>query len=201
MDDALIVVIALIAIVGSVIKNAKKTAKKRPGQAQRPQAAPPKKAQRAARDTSLDPVNWEEAFPPELREILSKERGTTTAKKYTLKPKSAPASAAKPAAEGASPVFADGCVGGSMPHEADAEGKSIAYADGCVGGSLPHDDRPPREHATLREQSPDTRPVLLDAASHVRSQPKLTAAEMRRAVITAEVLSRPVALRPRGYRL
>ena len=49
MDDALIVVIALIAIVGSVIKNAKKTAKKRPGQAQRPQAAPPKKAQRAAR--------------------------------------------------------------------------------------------------------------------------------------------------------
>ena len=78
-----------------------------------------------------------------------------------------------------------------MPHEADAEGKSVAYADGCVGGSLPHDDRPPRERATLREQSPDTRPVLLDAASHVRSQPKLTAAEMRRAVITAEVLSRP----------
>ena len=98
-------------------------------------------------------------------------------------------------------MFADGCVGGSMPHEADAEGKSVACVDGCVGGSLPHDDRPPRERATLREQSPDTRPVLLDAASHVRSQPKLTAAEMRRAVITAEVLARPVALRPHGHRL
>ena len=200
MDDALIVVIALIAIVGSVIKNAKKTAKKRPGQAQRPQAAPPKKAQRAARDTSFDPVNWEEAFPPELRDILAKERGTTAAKKYTLKPKSAPASAAKPAAEGASPVFADGCVGGSMPHGADAEGKSAAYADGCVGGSLPHDDKP-RQRAALREQTPDTRPVLLDATSHVKSQPGLTAAEMRRAVITAEVLARPVALRPHGHRL
>lgn len=200
MDDALIVVIALIAIIGSVIKNAKKAAKKRPGQAQRPQAAPPKKAQRAARDTSFDPVNWEEAFPPELREILSKERGTTTAKKYTLKPKSAPASAAKPAAEGASPVFADSCVGGSMPHGADAEGKSAAYADGCVGGSLPHDDKP-RQRAALREQTPDTRPVLLDATSHVKSQPGLTAAEMRRAVITAEVLARPVALRPHGHRL
>ena len=55
--------------------------------------------------------------------------------------------AAKPAAEGASPVF----------------------ADGCVGGSLPHDDRPPRQRATPREQAPDTRPVLLDAASHVKS--------------------------------
>ena len=198
MDDALIVVIAFIAIVGSVIKKAKKTAEKRPGQAQKPQAAPPKKAKKAASDTSFDPVNWEEAFPPEVREILTKERGKSTAKKYT--PKSAPASAAKPAAEGASPVFADGCVGGSMPHGADAEGKSAAYADGCVGGSLPHDDKP-RQRAALREQAPDTRPVLLDATSHVQSQPKLTAAEMRRAVITAEVLARPVALRPHGYRL
>ena len=198
--DALIFLFAIIAIVGSVIKNARKTAKKRPGQAQKPQAAPPRKAKKAASDTSFDPVNWEEAFPPELREVLARERGTTTAKKYTLKPKSAPASAAKPAAEGASPVFADGCVGGSMPHGADAEGKSAAYADGCVGGSLPHDDRP-RQRAALREQTPDTRPVLLDATSHVKSQPKLTAAEMRRAVITAEVLARPVALRPHGYRL
>ena len=145
-------------------------------------------------------MNWEEAFPPEVREILTKERGKSTAKKYTPKPKSAPASAAKPAAEGASPVFADGCVGGSMPHGADAEGKSVAYADGCMGGSLPHDDRP-RQRAALREQTPDTRPVLLDATSHVQSQPKLTAAEMRRAVITAEVLARPVALRPHGHRL
>ena len=176
MDDALIVVIALIAIVGSVIKNAKKTAKKRPGQAQRPQAAP---AQKTGRDPVGKTANWEEAFPPEVREVLTRERGKSTAKRYTPKPKNTPASAAKPAAEGASPVF----------------------ADGCVGGSLPHDDRPPRERATLREQSPDTRPILLDATSHVRSQPNLTAAEMRRAVITAEVLSRPVALRPRGYRL
>ena len=181
-----------------MIKKAKKTAEKRPGQAQKPQAAPPKKAKKAASDTSFDPVNWEEAFPPEVREILTRERGKSTAKKYT--PKSAPASAAKPAAEGASPVFADGCVGGSMPHGADAEGKSVAYADGCMGGSLPHDDRP-RQRAALREQAPDTRPVLLDATSHVQSQPKLTAAEMRRAVITAEVLARPVALRPHGHRL
>ena len=80
------------------------------------------------------------------------------------------------------------------------EGKSVAYADGCVGGSLPHDDKP-RQRAALREQTPDTRPVLLDATSHVKSQPGLTAAEMRRAVITAEVLARPVALRPHGHRL
>ena len=199
MDDALIVVIALIAIIGSVIKNAKKAAKKRPGQAHKPQAAP---AKGAGQKPPGKAMNWEEAFPPELREVLAKERGKVPAKKYTLKnaPKAAPASAAKPAAEGASPVFADGCVGGSMPHGADAEGKSAAYADGCVGGSLPHDDKP-HQRAALREQTPDTRPVLLDATSHVKSQPGLTAAEMRRAVITAEVLARPVALRPHGHRL
>ena len=88
-----------------------------------------------------------------------------------------------------------------MPHGADAEGKSAAYADGCVGWlAPPHDDKP-RQRAALREQTPDTRPVLLDATSHVKSQPGLTAAEMRRAVITAEVLARPVALRPHGHRL
>ena len=56
-------------------------------------------------------------------------------------------------------MFADGCAGGSLPHEADTEGKSVAYADGCVGGSLPHDDRPPRERATLREQFARARAV------------------------------------------
>ena len=196
--DVIAILFVLISVIGAVAKNAKKTAEKRPGQAQRPQAAPVKKA---GYDPARKEVDWEEAFPPDVREVLARERGKGAAKKYTLKPKPTPVSAAKPAAEGVSPVFADGCVGGSMPHEADAEGKSVACVDGCVGGSLPHDDRPPRERATLREQSPDTRPILLDATSHVRSQPNLTAAEMRRAVITAEVLSRPVALRPRGYRL
>ena len=174
--DVIAILFVLISVIGAVAKNAKKTAEKRPGQAQRPQAAPPKKA---GYDPARKEVDWEEAFPPEVREVLARERGKGAAKKYTLKPRPTPVSAAKPAAEGASPVF----------------------ADGCVGGSLPHDDRPPRQRATPREQAPDTLPVLLDAASHVKSQPKLTAAEMRRAVITAEALARPVALRPHGYRL
>ena len=196
--DVIAILFVLISVIGAVAKNAKKTAEKRPGQAQRPQAAPVKKA---GYDPARKEVDWEEAFPPDVREVLARERGKGAAKKYTLKPRPTPVSAAKPAAEGASPVFADGCAGGSMPHEVDTEGKSVASADGCVGGSLPHDDRPPRQRAALREQAPDTLPVLLDAASHVRNQPKLTAAEMRRAVITAEALARPVALRPHGYRL
>ena len=195
--DVIAILFVLISVIGAVAKNAKKTAEKRPGQAQRPQAAPPKKA---GYDPTRKEVDWEEAFPPDVREVLARERGKGAAKKYTLKPRPTPVSAAKPAAEGASPVFADGCAGGSLPHEADTEGKSVAYADGCVGGSLPHDDKP-RQRAALREQTPDTRPVLLDATSHVKSQPGLTAAEMRRAVITAEVLARPVALRPHGHRL
>ena len=194
--DGWIVVIFLIAIVGSVVKSARKSAQKRPGQSPQPQRKPPKPAAQAS--------SWEENFPPELREVLAQNRhkGTGTAKKYTLKPMGAnPVNTAKRApVEGASPVSADGGVGGPAPHGADTEGRSVAYADGCVGGSLPHDDKP-RQRATLHGQAPDTSPVLLDATSHVKCQPQLTAAEMRRAVVTAEVLARPVALRPHGYRL
>ena len=147
-------------------------------------------------------MNWEEAFPPELREVLAKGARQGPGEEIYLEKRAQGRACQRGKARGggASPVFADGCVGGSMPHGADAEGKSAAYADGCVGGSLPHDDKP-RQRAALREQTPDTRPVLLDATSHVKSQPGLTAAEMRRAVITAEVLARPVALRPHGHRL
>ena len=42
--DVIAILFVLISVIGAVAKNAKKTAEKRPGQAQRPQAAPPKKA-------------------------------------------------------------------------------------------------------------------------------------------------------------
>ena len=93
--DVIAILFVLISVIGAVAKNAKKTAEKRPGQAQRPQAAPPKKA---GYDPARKEVDWEEAFPPEVREVLARERGKGAAKKYTLKPKPTPVSAAKPAA-------------------------------------------------------------------------------------------------------
>ena len=149
MDDALIVVIAFIAIVGSVIKKAKKTAEKRPGQAQKPQAAPPKKAKKAASDTSFDPVNWEEAFPPEVREILTRERGKSAAKKYT--PKSAPASAAKPAAEKAD--------GGKQPAAAKA-----AKPDNKQ--TVRSEKKPAKKKSVKKEQEP--KPVVVRGVSAKR---------------------------------
>ena len=99
-------------------------------------------------------------------------------------------------------VYAGGGTGCSLPQEApDSEGNSRAYDDGCIGGSLPHKktDKPVR--VTPRPQSPDTPPAILAASSSNERNPRLTAEEMRRAVVTAELLARPVALRPRGYRL
>lgn len=174
--DAILVLFILIGVIGSVVKNARKTARKRPGQspaARAPRNAPEKRAQPVA-------PPWAENFPPELREVLSQNR-----RKGANAPQPAAATPGKAPAAGGAPSF---------------EGKSPVYADGCVGGSLPHGPEAAPAQATLRKQAPSTRPILLDAASLIERRPMLTAAELRRAVITSEILARPVALRPRGNR-
>ena len=99
-------------------------------------------------------------------------------------------------------VYAGGGTGCSLPQEApDSEGNSRAYDDGCIGGSLPHERPTASARIKPRIQAADPAPILLNAASPAGRKSKLTAAEMRRAVVMAEVLARPVALRPHGYRL
>ena len=86
---------------------------------------------------------------------------------------------------------------------AQDEGDSRVEEDGCIGGSLPHQEaHPPRA-----EQPPAAKPAMaavpVQAAAPRARTPlgEVNAEEMRRAVVMAEVLARPVSLRPRGYRL
>lgn len=191
--DAILVLFILIGVIGSVVKNARKTARKRPGQspaARAPRNAPEKRAQPVA-------PPWAENFPPELREVLSQNRrkGANAPQPVAATPGKAPAAGGAPLSRKAPVPKA------ALANDAPSfEGKSPVYADGCVGGSLPHGPEAAPAQATLRKQAPSTRPILLDAASLIERRPMLTAAELRRAVITSEILARPLALRPRGNR-
>lgn len=196
--DALLVVLIIFGVVGAIVKNAGKTAKNRPGQkstpAQRMQTARPKVP---AAPNPTEP-SWADNFPPELREVLAngRRKGTRSAAKPAASRAASPAEHSAPKTSHAS------TKDGSLPRGGVAgEGGSRVFDDGCIGGSLPHKktDKPVR--VTPRPQSPDTPPAILAASSSNERNPRLTAEEMRRAVVTAELLARPVALRPRGYRL
>lgn len=225
--DGIAILFVIIAVVGAIVKTASKTAQKRPGQSvpsgQQAQTARQKMAARPSAMQNEHPISWEEAFPPEVREVLVKGRRkgvhpvqkVASGKKTPPLPKSgmdaAPSSGEvsktlnRPddlGLEERRHAYANGDTGGSLPHEApDSEGKSRTYDDGCVGGSLPHERSVASARMKPRIQAADTAPILLNAASPDERKSRLTAAEMRRAVVMAEVLARPVALRPHGYRL
>lgn len=78
-----------------------------------------------------------------------------------------------------------------------AEGMSRADPSGCVGGSLPHAHE--QGGRALRPKDRPAEATRVETLGSVRAG--LTAQDMRRALVTAEILARPVSLRPRGYRL
>lgn len=74
-----------------------------------------------------------------------------------------------------------------------SEGNSFSDADGCVGGSMhEHSEEGERaaEHAQHLPEAPET--------SIAAARSKISAAELRRAVITSEILDKPIALRRRA---
>ena len=82
-----------------------------------------------------------------------------------------------------------------------AQGASAGDDEGCVGGSLPHDHA---EGESRKEHSRHTDTVKRREAAELLTQARaeLAATErldrMRQAVVMAEVLGRPKALRPKG---
>ena len=86
------------------------------------------------------------------------------------------------------------------PIEAE-QGISVVDGEGCVGGSMAHDhDEGERrqEHARHLEAARRREAVEVLQEAEAELQRRSRAAELRRAVVMAEVLDRPVALRPRG---
>lgn len=87
------------------------------------------------------------------------------------------------------------------------EGQSRKDASGCIGGSLPHthteSPAPVPAAVAVKAASPSLSTYGAVPEKEVLSGPlpSLSSEEMRRAVVLSEILARPVALRPRGYRL
>ena len=105
--------------------------------------------------------------------------------------------AAYEAAQGFSAVDEAGCAGGSLPHE---HRESVEDEEGCVGGSMAHEHT---EGETREEHRRHVESLRRREAEETRAAQTATAlAEMnvrrlRQAVIMAEILDRPKALRRR----
>ena len=85
--------------------------------------------------------------------------------------------------------------------EAPAQGDSPADEEGCLGGSMAHDHAEGEsraEHAghLAAAKRREAEELLTQAEAERRTQ--LNAQKLRQAVVMAEVLGRPKALRPRG---
>ena len=86
----------------------------------------------------------------------------------------------------------------AQPTVSAPQGMSAGDDEGCVGGSMPHDHAEGESrtehaaHIAAMEARDRT-----DAAAHRGSPRAVDAAQMRRAVVMAEILDRPVSLRRR----
>ena len=97
-------------------------------------------------------------------------------------------------AEGESMLVDDDCAGGSMPHS-HGEGASALADDDCAGGSMPHQHTQgeSRKAHNRRLSELDSRQARNDPDSLVPAA--IDAQTLRRAVVMAEVLGRPKALK------
>lgn len=104
----------------------------------------------------------------------------------------------------------DDC-GGVTPEHGHAEGASHVDDTGCVGGSMAHDTHEGRNmasmHGSLLHAKTEGPGNLAAKAAlqeeHVQSsaeKARFSAKEMRRAIVTSEILREPVALRGRTAR-
>ena len=139
-----------------------------------------KQAERAARaaETPVMPSNAEASFQSSLSDLKQLLNVTAQA---------APG-------EGESMLTDADCAGGSMPHD-HAEGGSALADEECAGGSMPHRHTQgvSRAAQSRRLAEMDHRREAEDADSLIPTA--FDARAMRRAVVMAEVLNRPKALR------
>ena len=139
-----------------------------------------KKAERAAQKAAAPvmPSNAEESFASSLSELKQL---------LNVAGQAAPA-------EGESMLADADCAGGSMPHD-HAEGGSALEDAECAGGSMPHRHTQgvSREAQSRRLDELDHRRAAEDGDRLVPTA--IDARALRRAVVMAEVLGKPRAMR------
>ena len=103
------------------------------------------------------------------------------------------------AVQGASLLDDEDCAGGSMAHD-HREGSAALDDEDCAGGSMAHthgegvDRAEQARRLAALDKTREERRALRAAAE---PRPAVSAAELRRAVVMAEILDRPKALRTR----
>jgi len=191
-----VILFVLFFIVSAGSKNKKKdSAAQRPGTAdnarQQAPAANARKAQPARPARPVRPVRQASAMPRNLNDLKAAmsqwlEDGMTEIKGEVQTP-------VRPAAQsvqGASMLDDPDCAGGSMPHTHD-EGHGALEDEDCAGGSMAHTHTEGVSRAAHAR-----RMAAYDAAEAGEALPEtIDAAALRRAVVMAEVLGKPKAMR------
>lgn len=181
--DGLVAIVILFFVVSSVVGNLKKAGKKqesgREGQAARRPAAPPS---RPAQPRPQGIPDWR-----------------TVAQMFTGGEDDVDSPA-----QGESLEDERGCVGGSLPHEKHEgqalPGGSLGYRStqgrslkaGSLSGSLPYQPQESSQMAPRALTAASATPTVAHAA-----RPALTGAQLRQAVVMAEVLGAPKGRRGR----
>lgn len=181
----IVIAVAVFGIASRSKKNKKKSADKpAPARAAEPITEPAKPIAEASRAISRQ--NIENAVAA-FSELLDAQEGLPSPEKIFRAPTAIEAELKKAAStkakrkkrktnSGESPVDEHGCIGGSMPvHQ--AEGESLAE----------HAKHEENRRQNLRENAPAVRVENLRPSNQ----------ELRRAIVMAEVLDKPVSLRGR----
>ena len=195
-------IIAVILFVLFFIFSAGSKNKKRDSAAQRPGAAGNARQQTPAANarsakpkpsaSKVKPVKPASAMPKNLDGLKAAmnqwlEDGMTE-DKGNVRPAVQPAAQS---VQGASMLKDDQCAGGSMPHTHD-EGHSTLADEDCAGGSMEH-----THTEGVNRKAHARRMAAIDAAAQPQDvlPEHIDARALRRAVVMAEVLGKPRALR------
>lgn len=207
MEEFVAIAIIIIGIIGSMSKS-KKVIKNRPGQGNQPPAQPDFKPT-VKKATAPAPARTE---APAERTVY---RPKPAQKPAVPKPASVqPTAPATPDRAGQRPLpslqeLLQSFLGeedqpaSPKPAAVIPESQSAMDAKGCVGGSLPHDASALHEGDTVKKMPPRVEFRHPDTSADFEPQHdtlRVSAEDMRRAVVMAEILGKPKALRPRGDR-
>ena len=191
-----VILFVLFFIVSAGSKNKKRdSAAQKPGTAgnarQQAAAANARKAQPVRQAQPARPVRQASGMPRRLDDLKAAmnqwlEDGMAEIK-AEVQP---PVRPAAQAAQGASMLDDDQCAGGSMPHVHD-EGHSTLADEDCAGGSMEHTHTEGVSRAAHAR-----RMAAIDAGHDEDVLPEtIDARALRRAVVMAEVLGKPRALK------
>ena len=178
--------LVVLLVIGLIIANSNSSKKKK---AQQAGNAP--KAEKRRADRPAQPVAGAQAARPVASAASAEEDFQIALDLLDRELEAARAMSDADIPQGASMLPDDECAGGSMAHT-HAQGRSAHADDECIGGSMAH------THTEGVSRAAHARRMAAIDADHETSDAQsgaFDARDLRRAVVMAEVLGKPKALR------